>query len=482
MKILIFSVGPVFPQAVHGGSQKILRQIAIYLGSKGNLVRILCVRRPDNCQPFQLSSNVQVLPVLKLKPCYPEPYYTAPYNLSDLIVLVHRNIDWCDVFYAHDSELPFHFLYQDCPTVSSFRDFVYPDTLVGGFGFQRDKLILNSEYVARCVIDAFAPFRPNIAERIVVIKNGIDLSHFIRRNGKPSPQLMKVLGHPPSSTFTLLYPHRPDKHKGIFDALQITAELNRRFSKQGSSVKLLIPRWMDSSLNIPSEHEYQVIYSQIIITAEKLGIRKFVHLHPWISQALMPEYLSLGDITLSVGDFVEAFGNIQLESIACGTPCVAAKVAAHASALPDEFVKKIPHGDVLAAADCIEDILAKGYDVVATRDFLSNNYSMENMLNNYEKVFSTVKVLEPLKFVTLPKLDKSSQLRLAAWCRYDGLGIYNDYAYSRIIEPRRIELALAAKNNISLEKLLLDGFSLEEVETNISDGILVRVLSDMLGE
>lgn len=238
MRILIFSIGPVFPEHVHGGSQRILREVAIYLGKKGHKVTILCPRRLDNYRPFVLVSGVQVLPILRLKPTYPEPYYTAPFNIANLIVQVKQHLEHSDVFYIHDGELPFDFLYQDHPTVVSFRDFVYPDTLVGGFGFRRDLLVLSSEYLAQCVIDAFSSFRPGVVNRIKVIPNGIDLSHF--KNHSTNSLIEKYL-QLPEGAITLLYPHRPDPRKGIFEAISVTSILSRRLGVRRDRLRLLVP-------------------------------------------------------------------------------------------------------------------------------------------------------------------------------------------------------------------------------------------------
>lgn len=480
MKILIFSLAPVFRSHVHGGSQKILREIATHLGNRNHEVRIVCIRRPDNDKPFRLAPLVQVLPTFKLKPTYPEPYYTAPCDLAEMIVALKRNIDWCDRFYIHDAELPFHYLYDNKPTIVSFRDFVYPDTLVGGFGFQRDRLILNSDYIAKCVIDAFARFRPSIADRIVIIKNGIDLSRFKPQPHAPSKQLQRLLNNPSPATYTLLYPHRPDRRKGIFESLKITAILQKRLSRVGKSVRLLVPTWVDSAVACSSYHEYQTIYGNIRNSAAELGIDRLVHLHEWIPYDLMPEYLSMGSATLCVGNFVEAFGNVHLESVACGTPCVVAGVAAHAENLPEPLVRKVPYGDISAATDCAEQLCRSPYDTAIAREFLQNHYSFRGMLDGYERVIVSTQIEEPLSVDLLPALTPDTLLRLATWCRDDGLGIYNDYQYKRSTQAKQVRLARKTTNAIPFRELLHEGFAEHEILQGLNDGLLVQLpMSDM---
>ncbi|OGJ15393.1 hypothetical protein A3K73_08010 [Candidatus Pacearchaeota archaeon RBG_13_36_9] len=84
-KILVFSLGPVFKDYVHGGSQKILREVSLYLGERGNKIDIYCVERKDNYEIFSLGKNVTVYPKLKFKETFPLPYKTSPYSLWKVI-------------------------------------------------------------------------------------------------------------------------------------------------------------------------------------------------------------------------------------------------------------------------------------------------------------------------------------------------------------------------------------------------------------
>jgi glycosyltransferase involved in cell wall biosynthesis len=392
-----------------------------------------------------------------------------------MVVTLNRSLEWCDRFYIHDGELPFHYLYDDKPTVMSLRDFVYPDTLVGGFGFLRDRLLLNSDYLARCVIDAFSRFRPSIVKRIVVVRNGIDLSHFAPRPHAPSKQLQRLLGNPSPATYTLLYPHRPDKRKGIFESLRITARLQERLRRVGHSVRLLVPTWIDSHVARSSDHEYQTIYRRISEAAEELGIGGHVHLHEWIPYEWMPEYLSMGSATLCVGNFVEAFGNVHLESVACGTPCVVASVAAHAYNLPEPLVRRIPYGDIAGAVDCAEELFRSPYETARAREFLRSHYSFKSMLDGYERVITSTQIKEPLPLDRLPPLTPDTRVRLAAWCRDDSLGIYNDYRYERVVEAKRIGLARRTSKATPLRELLHEGFAEEDIIRELKEGFLVQL-------
>jgi hypothetical protein len=124
MRMLVYSMAPIFKDHVHGGSQKILRELLRHLG-KDHTVKVLCTKREDNGQDFELFNNVLVSPSLPFKETYPEPYYTAPYNLATAVERIQRNIAQNDVTYVHDSEMNFFLLFdQNKPFVTSLRDFV----------------------------------------------------------------------------------------------------------------------------------------------------------------------------------------------------------------------------------------------------------------------------------------------------------------------------------------------------------------------
>src|SRR6185295_6035286 len=100
------------------------------------------------------------------------------------------------------------------------------------------------------------------------------------------------------------------------------------------SLKLLVPVWVDSGISDNNHHQYQAIYQSAMQRASDLGIESSVRLHGRIPFNLLPYYYCLGSATLSIGSFVEAFGNVVLESIACGTPSVTSHVGALANKLP----------------------------------------------------------------------------------------------------------------------------------------------------
>ena len=243
----MLSMGPVFKNHVHGGSQKILREIAIYLGNQGHTVNIYCTRRDDNQKVFELNQGVTVYPTLGFKQTFPLPYKTSPHNLTEIIQVLSNESKLHDVIYAHDSNMNFPFLYTDVPTVFSLRDFLYQETLVGAFNFEGDEIIVNSEYTFKCLMQTVGQIREGLEERVHLISNGIDTNHFKKTKPNAIYNLMDIKE---SSRPIILSPHRPEQTKGIEETLQLIYLLKERGMED---VLLLIPRYID--LNISSEPE-----------------------------------------------------------------------------------------------------------------------------------------------------------------------------------------------------------------------------------
>ena len=66
MRIAAISVTPLFPDYVHGGSQKILADVATGLKTNGHDVEIWCPHLDGNVDDFEID-NVIVHPTLKLR-------------------------------------------------------------------------------------------------------------------------------------------------------------------------------------------------------------------------------------------------------------------------------------------------------------------------------------------------------------------------------------------------------------------------------
>jgi hypothetical protein len=141
----------------------------------------------------------------------------------------------------------------------------------------------------------------------------------------------------------------------------------------------------------------------------------------------MPAYYSLGDLSLSVGNFVETFPNISLESLACGTPSISARVATHRHVLPESIEERIDFGDTQACTEIAYKYLIEGKDAkqLERRNFIVDNFDFQTMLTSYENIIVNCRKKEPL---FLREVGVPNQYKLAPWCYHSSqLGVYNDY-------------------------------------------------------
>jgi len=473
-RVLVFSLGPVFPEHVHGGSQKVLRDVALYLGRRGHAVNIYCVERRDNAEPFALGPNVTVWPHLRFKETFPSSYKAAPHDLSDIAVLLHSEIQKHDVFYIHDSGMNFSFLCeQRLPTVLSLRDFIYPETLVGAFNFSRDRIIVNSDMTKDCVRCTVGRFLPGVTERIRVIPNGIDTSRFSRTRIETICDLIG-LGVEPRDHI-LLCPHRPESRKGVFEALDLVARLRNRHGMLG--VKLLIPDYVDRPLNRDLEGHC----TRIETSARELGVSENVVLHRWVPHQLMPEYYSLGSVTLCLGNFIEAFGpNVCLESLACGTPVVLSRVGAQRTTLPEGITPKVDYGDLDTVERVVMDLLLRRelvFDEHAAREFVEKHFAYEKMLSAYEEALCSVQVLPGLERFPERAASTHPRYSLAPWCCMTGRGVYHDYHYGYEQIDAAVRTLLAVRQSFSLQDAGGFGVEQEDIRALLKRGILVEELS-----
>ncbi len=466
-------MGPVFPKAVHGGSQRTLRDVALHLGVAGHVCSIYCTRRTDNAEPFDLGPNVRVLPVLGFKETYPEPYFAPPYRLRDIIKTLKDALALADVFYIHDGELLYHFLYDEVPTTVAFQDFVYPDTLAGALSFRRDRLVVTSEYVRRCVFTVFREFTHIETADLRVIPNGLDLNEF---RAVSSTSLRRSLGLTPDD-IPILYPHRPDPKKGLHDAIRaISLAADHLGERTRGRLKLLVPRWMDSDIVSAGDHIYQSIYDEAHVAARAYGISENLVIHDWMPIERMAEYYSLGVATLCIGNFIEAFGNVSVESELCGTPAVVSRVAAQREILPDSLCSKIDFGDVLATAELIvEYVNGKPARTEEVREFVHKTYPYSVTVDRYAEAITSCTVRARLQDKEPSPLSENDLLDLPPWCAVLERGYYNDYAYQYSTDQRLLSLVTSGGWPMRVGSLIERGIKLKQVEHWFADGWVVRI-------
>lgn len=426
-RVLVFMISPVFPASVHGGSQKTLVALLDHLAGRDVEVTVLCNWRRDNRERFRLHPNVTVRPDLRFKETYPEAYRTAPYRLARTVEVLQRAVAEHDVLYVHDSQLHFDALAAGVPTVWAVQDLVYAESLTGAFGFARDRMVAISEYQARCLRQLFDRFRPIPSDRLRVAPNGFAAEEFGPRPAGPARRALGLA----EDDLAVLCPHRPDPAKGHLDCLEVLARVRGLLPADlFRRVRLLVPVWQDSGLGIESAHAYQTLYDALRRRAEELDVAAHLVLHPWIGLGDLAEYYACGAATLCIGDFVEAFGNVHVESELCGTPAIVSRVGAHRSVLPDELTRKVDPADVDGAAAHLAEILRCGArSDPAVREHVAARYSRTRMVEAYADAILTCPLTEPLPARPRPAaLHPDDRLEVPAWCASLARGYYNDYA------------------------------------------------------
>lgn len=465
-------MGPVFREAVHGGSQGTLRDVALHLGALGHDCKIFCTRRQDNAVPFSLGPNVNVHPILAFKETYPEPYYAPPYQLRDVVTTLQDALDDADAFYVHDAELLYHFIYEAVPTTIAFQDFVYPDTLAGALSFRRDRLLVTSDYVRRCVATTFSEFRDMEPADVRVVPNGFDSAVF---RSVPSGALRRELGLRPDD-LAVLYPHRPDPRKGLRDAIDALAlAADGLPDALRPRLKLLVPRWMDSAIQKDGDHIYQTIYSEAEELARERGIAGALRVHDWIATRRMPEYYSLGVVTLCIGSFIEAFGNVSVESELCGTPAIVSRVAAQREVLPDDLCSKIDVGDIATAAELIRGhIMESSARTTEIRSYVEEAYPLSRTLAGYADAITTNVLRLPLAAKRLRPISAGDAVMCPPWCASLERGYYNDYAYGYATDQSLISLIRSGRRHIPVDEILVQGIQIEALRAWVGGGWLAR--------
>lgn len=472
MKILISFFPTLFPDQNHGGSSKIIKQVSKYLGESGDKITIVCNRRSDNNRDFYLYPNVLVRPIYRFKETVPDPYFTPPFFIKSAIDILQSLSQENDVIFIFDSNFIFtDMLPPNKPIFFSLRDFLYSQALQGAFLMRRGGVIVNSEFVKDSMLATVGSFYPNLKNNIQVIHNGIDTSLFIRRK----PDGIKTFIDLSEKNYPiLLFPHRPESDKGIDLALDLVRILV--YKHNFKSLKLLIAKGMDENISTQVTGHYGSVYEK----AKSRGVEKNIYFHSWIPEALMPEYYSLGDITLSIGDIVEAFSNVTIESLSCSTPVIASNVACYRYLFPDWLISKVDPGDINSLAHAALNILSnkKEKNSKKIKLFLEKNFSNYHMCKRYREVLHDSKLgYAELKFDS--KVRSSSEgsfIKLSPWCYITRKGnVYNDYL-KIYIENENLDLAnLSQKKKFSNQELRSSGFSDKDIKKYMSLGVFTIV-------
>jgi glycosyltransferase involved in cell wall biosynthesis len=463
MKIVGFSINPLFDDRVIGGSAKHQRNVLVRLGELGHQVTVLCTQHPESRRVFRWHDNVEVRPVLPFHQPFPQPYAIPAYRLATIAQTVNEALVDADRFYMHDGELLLPYLYRDIPTVISLRDNVYPETILGSFLFAAHRLIAIAEYSRQVYLHTAGRFLPELAERTVTINNGIDAALF--KPGAVAAELRQLIAVNPDEHVIVLHPHRPEPSKGLEQTIAVAQLLVERYGL--TQLRVLVPRWYDEAISA----EVRAYYAGIEQRISALGLREHFVFHDWIPQRLMPDYYRLGQLTLVLGSFVEAFGNVAYESLACGTPAIVARVATHRSLLPDELIDKVHYGDNERAAELAAGIVRERRRTsAATAAYLAQHFAIDAQLNAYAELILTAERAGPPRYRPATQVER---LGPAPWvyCWGDGW-VFHDFEARHVRLPQFAALAAAHPQGWTQRDAAAAGVTAEQQQHWLADGYL----------
>ncbi len=433
MNVVAFSMTPLFKDRVMGGAQKQLYAVVMHLAEFGHDVTVLCTRRPpDVTEAFRWHANAQVVPIFRFKQPYPEPYATPIFNIANALQDLGGWLANADVFYSHDGGFIFPYAYQTVPTVVSLRSVIFSETLQSAFLFQGDDLVLISNYQRDMLLSTVGRFFPTLAGRTHVIYNGLDFATF--RQTDTAAIRVHIPSVDPSEHAIALYPHRPEREKGILEVIETA---NLLVHTHGiTNLRVLVPRWIESALS-PGDRAF---YDDVTGRIDRYGLREQFVFHDWVPQSLMPAYYSLGAVTFAIGSYVETFGNVPYESLACGTPAIVARVGPARELLPEGLITKVDFGDVATAAQAAAHIItnAQRTSPETTAD-LKRRFQRSDMVSAYADVILNAKKRDPMPYVYRP-IDANTAFTLAPWVYNTGQRLYNDLTETYI--PAQDLLAL----------------------------------------
>lgn len=470
MRILGFSITPLFPDFDMGGGQKHLRNIALHLAEQGHHLTLLSTRRDDSKTPFKWHPNINVMPILRFKQPFPAPYDTGAHNLAGIIQDVAEHLERADVFYMHDGEFTFPFVYQHKPTVIGLRDNVYPETIQGMFHFSADTLITISDYARNFVLQTAGRFYPDLPSRLTVIHNSLDWSRF--KPTAPRRILELIPGVNPAEHAIVLHPHRPEESKGMWETIEAADRLVHQH--RIANLRVLTPRWLFTDRD-PGVQDF---YARVDARLAERGLTEHFIFHPWVPVDLLPEYYSLGHAMFSLGHFVESFGNAVYESLGCGTPSIVARISTHRELMPDSLIDKVDYGDHDSAAQIAADILRSGRrtspEAVA---YLHEHFDIAAQLNGYATTITGAKVAAPMPFRAVA-IDDATRFALPVWCyRSPKLGVYHDFHVNYLRDAALEALIDAYPDGFTFGEAAEAGAMRNQVEDWYREGYLVPTLS-----
>lgn len=460
MKITGISVAPIHSKKIIGGSQKIFLDLLRGLDKRDHDVRILSTKSNDLNEEFFIDTLL-VKPYLNFRGTFPATHQIPPFDLISNTKIIENETKDSDVIYLHADSLYLRPNFNISKTYRSIHDFIYEESILSTLLLSSKITVVPSNYLKNCIETIVLNSGIRDLEPIITIPNAIT-NHVLIKEKK----FIKDLKKRSKRDILVLFPHRPAPNKGLIEAIKIIKKLQSKLINR--RVKLLVPFNRSSILSDESNYSFSSM-KQIIFdyNAEDLVI-----LHEWLNIDEMPSFLSLGDVVICPGNFIESFGLIPLEAIYNGTPVVCYKVGALRELSDIPGIYQVTFGDIDVFVDSILDAININLSsAIEGQEYVRSIYSLNSMINSYEKLFSG-------EYNTFYRKTISNDLMgLAPWCHIEDKSIYNDYTSKFYNYPNLFKFFLRGdKIEIDLKKISSRDI-LHDVNLAIKDGCITNVIA-----
>lgn len=459
MKITGISIAPIYPNKIIGGSQKVLMDLFSGLGEKGHELNILSTKTNEINSKFYFN-KVLVDPVLNFRGMFPSTHHFPPYKLLSNLKEIENQTVQSDVVYLHADALYLRPNLNTSKVIRSFHDYFYEESILSSLLLSSNKTVVPSNYLKNCIETIVLMSGLRNLEQVNCIPNGV----FNNKAIKDSKFLTNLKNKSKEDLF-VLFPHRPTPEKGLINAIEITKKLQKKLLNR--RVKLLVPFYSNESVFDESNFEINSIKKII----KEYDAEDIILLHDWLNIDQMSSYLSIGDVVISPGKFIESFGLIPLEAISNLTPVVCYKVGAlrDLSEIPGIFQVKFNEIDtfvdsILDAINIDKSILIQG------KKYIESNYSTSSMVNKYEELFLSINYKKNNKFIFQNKLT------LSPWSYIENGSIFNDYTSKFYKYPKLFKYFFSiGKSIINTDEIYSEDL-LHEIDLAKRDGCITNLI------
>ena len=359
VKVLLYCYYPFFESHLGGGVQVWLRRMVEEI-NKSNKVTVDVICPDSNLHPLYNSDCVHaVIEDMEVNGIKPFVYKQYLDNIREL----ERKTD---VVWIVDREFP---IKTKKPFVMSLNTICYERELKAFFNNPWDTLFVLSDY-EKCQIQGIYDDNKKI-RKVPIFIDPI----FKKKELKEAEDIVSLYFDYYKEIKYILFPHRPEREKGVLEALEIIQEV----INTDSSYRLLIPRQPDSRVaDLKKESDFLYEIENLI---KERNLEEFVIFHDWIEYYNLPYYYSIGEVTLFLSTLPETFGMTLINSVACGTP-----VISHGSGALSEVVPR-GNGHIIFEHDIKQIsnyILGKDYGGIDSgTDFVYRKYDMKDIIQEY---------------------------------------------------------------------------------------------------